>query len=65
MKRRTMLTAGAALAAGATRARAAEAPIRIGVALSQSGDLADSAGHYFDGLKLWRDRARRRMRPPP
>ncbi len=56
MKRRALLTAGAAFAAaGSARARAAATPIRIGVALSQSGDLADSAGHYFDGLKLWRD----------
>lgn len=60
MKRRHLLTAGAALAAAtgqawAEPARAAGNPVRIGVALSQTGDLANAAGHYFDGLKLWRD----------
>lgn len=48
--------AGAALAAGGIRAaRAVDAPMRVGVSLSQTGDLADQAGHFFDGLKLWRD----------
>ena len=55
--RRRELMAGAAMAAGGIRAAQGQgaAPVRIGVALSQTGDLADSAGHYFDGLKLWRD----------
>ena len=59
MRRRSLVAgAGVALASGPWRRAAAEGaggPIRIGVALSQTGDLADSAGHYFDGLKLWRD----------
>ena len=54
--RRRELMAGA-LAAGSIGSAAAEgaAPVRIGVALSKTGDIADSAAHYFDGLKLWRD----------
>lgn len=56
MNRRQFLAAGTAFAvAGTARAQGAAGPVRIGVALSQSGDLADSAAHYFDGLKLWRD----------
>ena len=56
--RRRELMAGAVLAMGRARAVRGETlttPVRIGVALSQTGDLADSAGHYFDGLKLWRN----------
>jgi branched-chain amino acid transport system substrate-binding protein len=29
--------------------------IRIGIALSQTGNLADSAKHYWRGVELWRD----------
>ena len=36
-------------------AQAAEEPVRVGVALSQSGNLADSAKHYYQGIELWRD----------
>ena len=57
-RRKLMAGAGAMLASGlaaSARAQGSAAPIRIGVALSQTGDLADAAGHYFDGLKLWRD----------
>lgn len=32
-------------------------PVRIGVALSQTGNLADSAAPYFKGLDLWREQA--------
>jgi branched-chain amino acid transport system substrate-binding protein len=35
-------------------------PVRIGVALSQTGNLADSAGPYFKGLDLWREQANAR-----
>jgi branched-chain amino acid transport system substrate-binding protein len=38
----------------------AEGPVRIGVALSQTGNLADSAGPYFKGLDLWREQANAR-----
>ncbi len=39
--------------------RAAD-PVRIGVALSQTGNLADSAAPYFKGLDLWREQANAR-----
>jgi branched-chain amino acid transport system substrate-binding protein len=35
-------------------------PVRIGVALSQTGNLADSAAPYFKGLDLWRQQANAR-----
>lgn len=35
-------------------------PIRVGVALSQSGNLADSAKHYWEGVALWRDQVNAR-----
>jgi branched-chain amino acid transport system substrate-binding protein len=35
-------------------------PVRIGVALSQTGNLADSAGPYFKGLDLWREQVNAR-----
>lgn len=34
----------------------APGPVRIGIALSQTGNLADSAAHYWKGVELWRDR---------
>src|SRR6202163_4557098 len=55
-----------ALAAATTGALAALSPakaedsIRIGVALSQTGNLADSAAPYFKGLDLWREQANAR-----
>jgi branched-chain amino acid transport system substrate-binding protein len=39
--------------------RAAD-PVRIGVALSQTGNLADSAAPYFKGLDLWREQSNAR-----
>jgi branched-chain amino acid transport system substrate-binding protein len=38
----------------------AEEPVKIGVALSQTGNLADSAAPYFKGLDLWREQANAR-----
>jgi len=38
----------------------ADEPVRIGVALSQTGNLADSAAPYFKGLDLWREQANAR-----
>ena len=35
-------------------------PVQIGVALSQTGNLADSAAPYFKGLDLWREQANAR-----
>jgi len=60
-RRELVVAAGAGLTAAAGRAAWGQAadsgPVRIGVALSQTGDLADSAGHYFRGLDLWRKQA--------
>lgn len=42
-----------------SRAMAAD-PIRLGVALSQTGNLADSAEHYKRGLEMWRDQVNAR-----
>jgi branched-chain amino acid transport system substrate-binding protein len=33
----------------------AQDTIRVGIALSQTGNLADSANHYWRGVELWRD----------
>src|ERR1700722_9579479 len=38
----------------------ADDPVKIGVALSQTGNLADSAGPYFKGLDLWREQVNAR-----
>ena len=61
-----MMTKMLALAAAAVCAFAvsgpanAEDPVKIGVALSQTGNLADSAAPYFKGLDLWREQANAR-----
>jgi len=57
--KRTMLLAATALFAWSASAQAAD-PVRIGVALSQTGNLADSAAPYFKGLDLWREQANAR-----
>ena len=61
MRMLKLLFAGTAAAAllGATAAQAAD-PVKIGVALSQTGNLADSAAPYFKGLDLWREQANAR-----
>ena len=61
MTRRLLLAAATALAALMLplAANAAD-PVRIGVALSQTGNLADSAAPYFRGLDLWREQANAR-----
>jgi branched-chain amino acid transport system substrate-binding protein len=60
MIRKTVLAAAAIAALLlSSSARAAE-PARIGVALSQTGNLADSAAPYFNGLDLWREQANAR-----
>jgi branched-chain amino acid transport system substrate-binding protein len=51
------LLASIAVAAAAMVAPAqAQETIRIGIALSQTGNLADSATHYWRGIELWRDK---------
>ena len=59
MIRRLLLAATAAALSLAAPAYAAD-PVRIGVALSQTGNLADSAAPYFKGLDLWREQANSR-----
>jgi branched-chain amino acid transport system substrate-binding protein len=53
------LLASIALAAAAMAvppvAQAADT-IRIGIALSETGNLADSSKHYWRGIELWRDK---------
>lgn len=44
-----------ALAAAAPRRALAADPIKVGVALSQTGNLADSAEHFKRAIELWRD----------
>ena len=34
----------------------AQETIRIGIALSQTGNLADSSNHYWHGIEIWKDR---------
>jgi branched-chain amino acid transport system substrate-binding protein len=59
MKRTMLLAAATAVFAWSAPALAAD-PVRIGVALSQTGNLADSAAPYFKGLDLWREQANAR-----
>ena len=59
MIRRLLLAATAAALSLAAPAYAAD-PVRIGVALSQTGNLADSAAPYFKGLDLRREQANAR-----
>jgi branched-chain amino acid transport system substrate-binding protein len=57
----TKILMAAVIAAFALVAPAQAAdPVRIGVALSQTGNLADSAAPYFKGLDLWREQANAR-----
>jgi branched-chain amino acid transport system substrate-binding protein len=48
-----LLAVASALAAPAFAQ--AQDTIRIGIALSETGNLADSAKHYWRGIELWRD----------
>jgi len=59
MKRTMLLAAATAVFAWSAPAQAAD-PVRIGVALSQTGNLADSAAPYYKGLDLWREQANAR-----
>ncbi len=59
---KTILTGAALLAAPALMTATAQAaePIKVGIALSQSGNLADSAEHYKKAVELWRDQVNAR-----
>src|SRR5229473_2132729 len=60
IKKIVLAAATAAAALVLSIAANAADPVRIGVALSQTGNLADSAGPYFKGLDLWREQANAR-----
>jgi len=60
IKKFVLAAATAAAALVLSIAANAADPVRIGVALSQTGNLADSAGPYFKGLDLWREQANAR-----
>lgn len=53
INRRSLLV-GATLVAAAPASFAAT-PIKVGIALSMTGNLADSADHYRKAIELWRD----------
>ncbi len=55
MKRLLAFLALAAATLAAPLAHAADT-IRIGIALSETGNLADSSKHYWRGIELWRDK---------
>src|ERR1700675_347400 len=57
MMKMLALAAATAGALAALSPAKAEDPVKIGVALSQTGNLADSAAPYFKGLDLWREEA--------
>jgi branched-chain amino acid transport system substrate-binding protein len=56
----TTIAAVTAFAAGFSGHAAAQNTIRIGIATSQTGNLADSAAHYFKGVELWREQVNSR-----
>src|SRR5580692_81003 len=58
--KRNILAVVATIAASVALPALAADPVRIGVALSQTGNLADSAAPYFKGLDLWREQANAR-----
>ena len=60
MMKMLALAAATAGALAALSPAKAEDPVKIGVALSQTGNLADSAAPYFKGLDLWREQANAR-----
>jgi branched-chain amino acid transport system substrate-binding protein len=56
----TTIAAAAAFAAGFSGQAAAQNTVRIGIAVSQTGNLADSAAHYYKGIELWREQVNAR-----
>src|SRR3979411_3085523 len=60
MMKMLALAVATACALAASGPANAEDPVKIGVALSQTGNLADSAGPYFKGLDLWGEKANAR-----
>src|SRR3984957_1606150 len=60
MMKMLALAAATACALAAPGPENAADPGKMGVALSQTGNLADSAGPYFKGLDLWREQVNAR-----
>src|SRR3954467_11087723 len=60
MKKFALITATVATALAWPGFGNAAEPVKLGVALSQTGNLADSASPYFKGLDLWREQANAR-----
>jgi len=60
MRKALAITALALSAAAFALPAAAQGVVKIGVALSQTGNLAESADPYFKGLDLWREQANAR-----
>src|SRR5580692_1313971 len=58
--KRNILAVVATIAASVALPALAADPVRIGVSVSQTGNLADSATPYFKGLELWREQANAR-----
>ncbi|QTL04696.1 amino acid ABC transporter substrate-binding protein [Aquabacter sp. L1I39] len=58
LSRRGLLAA--ALLVGLSSASLAADPVKIGIALSMTGNLADSADHYRKAIELWRDQVNAR-----
>ncbi len=54
------LCAAALVAASPAVLSQANKPVRIGIALSQTGNLAESADPYFKGLQVWQDQVNAR-----
>jgi branched-chain amino acid transport system substrate-binding protein len=54
------VVAGIALVAAIAGPAAGQDNVKIGIAMSQTGNLADSATHYFKGVQLWRDQVNAR-----
>jgi branched-chain amino acid transport system substrate-binding protein len=55
MKKICFASLAVAAAIAAPSFAQAQDTVRIGIALSETGNLADSAKHYWRGVELWRD----------
>ena len=60
MKKFWFASLAVATAVAAPSFAQAQGTVRIGIALSQTGNLADSATHYWRGVELWRDQVNAR-----
>lgn len=54
--KRFLASIALATAIAAPTVAQAQDTVKIGVALSQTGNLADSSTHYWRGIELWRDK---------